>query len=251
MFPCMLVSCPFQLEGSDTEYLDIPSCYVVGGWLTVFTNSSSQVADDFAWIDSWVQADLEEIMNTGGLDNVDPAIAFIRYIAPGTDLTNPGGSDSSHSTNSVEMDDNTSTSAISSAPAWSWILAGFGFVGLTAAIVLMAVYRKRSRLNDTSGSDFDSSPAKDSSRGAFPAVPLEILDDNSEFDEDEIYEDDDGGGGDEQHATTKPVSWRQVPQPNTDKNDEYSRLEINVTDPNQPVVRPVLDEEAETFINNV
>ncbi len=81
---------------------------------------------------------------------------------------------------------------------------------------------------------------------------MDIVDDNSEFDQDEIYKDDEEEEKEsEDYIIARPPSWRQVAEPRRERNSEFSRLQINSTDPNQPVVKPVLDEEAETYISNV
>lgn len=211
---------------------------------------------DLSWVDEQVQAELKHAMIIGAFDNVDPAVAYIQYIPPNMDLTTGTETDSkgdttinntTTSTNSVVTGgEDKDEAALSSAPAWSWILGSFGFIGIVVALFLLYRQRKNHRVN-TDNTDFQSvtsSPKK--SKGSFP-VPIEILDDNSEFDE--IYKDDEEN--EEDAIYVKPPSWRQVPEPNQGHNDEYSRLQINATDPNQPVVKPVLDEEAETYISNV
>ena len=184
-------------------------------------------------------------MLIGALDNVDPAIAYIQYI-PLDMILIKVTDDGNDATANSAVDGGGNPDVLSSAPSWSWVLASFGFIGIVVAFLLL--YRKRKSLNDST--EFGS--VAKTPKGSFP-VPIEILDDNSEFDHDEIYKDDDEEEEKECEdvIVAKPPSWRRVPEPRNQPNDEFSRLQINATDPNQPVVKPVLDEEAETYISNV
>lgn len=224
--------------------MDGPACYVIDGELSIFMGSTFDSTDDLSWVDSMVRDEIELAMNTGELDNVDPVISFVRYIplesnAISMEDINGHPSENEAATEEVPRDD-----ALSSAPTWSWILAGFGFFGLGIVVFVMTIYRRRRVRGE--GSNFDS--AARNSTGAFP-VPVEIVDDNSEFDN-EIYKDDDEED-EKAYVVRQPADWRQVNGLQVEGDSEFLRLEINATDPNQPVVRPVLDEESETFINNV
>jgi len=84
--------------------------------------------------------------------------------------------------------------------------------------------------------------------GAFPGNSAEIVDDNSESDDVEIYEDCLQDNGAVSTSSNESSNWGKVP---ASQSDDYSRLEINATDPNKPVVRPVLDEENETYLTGV
>ena len=278
-FCFLAVSCPFPVGDSTTTDMDSPGCFVIDGGLSVVTTGTQNADDISSWVDAMVQAELEEAMNAGALDDVDAAISFIRYITPGTALTNNssstgGGLLDTTDTSSVQKGGGDDNTALSSAPVWSWILGGFGFVGLAiVAIIGIAAYKRRNR-EETDNFDsptksmasrgrgsplkgrgsplkFRGSPRK--GNGAFPVNPIEIVDDNSELDEAEIYQDhdDDGDNIAREVTMSRPMSWRTVPEPPSDENEEYSRLEINATDPNQPVIRPVLDEESETYISTV
>ena len=271
MFSFLTVLCPFPVG-------EAAGCYVIDGGLSI-SAKTADASDDLSWIGSTVQAELEEAMNGGALDNLEAAISIVRYIPLGFELatsnsnsdpTKGDGADTAV-TDSVQTDKDGGNTALSSAPVWSWILGGFGFVGLAVLVIVgFAAYKRRHR--DDNLNDFDSSTKRLASRGrgsptkrrhrspvkglgSFPVNPMEIVDDNSELDEAEIYQDSDDDDDDndpEQTGKSKPMSWRKVPEPHSDEeNKEFTRLEINATDPNQPVVRPVLDEESETYINGV
>lgn len=271
VFTCLAVPCPF-LAGDTTE------CFVIDGGLSI-SAKTADASDDLSWIGSMVQAELEEAMNGGALDDLEAAISFVRYIPPGTELTNNSNSNNGPTkgdgadtsvTDSVQTGKDSGNTPLSSAPVWSWILGGFGFVGLAVLVILgFAAYKRRHR--DDEFNDFDSPTKSMASRGrgsptksrrlspmkglgSFPVNPMEIVDDNSELDEAEIYQDSDDDDNDPEQRgnNSRPISWRKVPEPHSDEeNKEFTRLEINATDPNQPVVRPVLDEESETYINGV
>ena len=237
------VTCPIKSQSEfDEENKDVPACFVIDGELTIFTSSTFDTTDDLTWVDSMVRDELELAMNTGALDFADPAISFVRYIPPPGDTNLTEDINGQIPDNSAAEEENLVNDEVSS-PTWSWIVAGFGFLGLGVAIFVMTVYRRRRmrREGDNVGS------ASRNSTGAFP-TPIEIVDDNSEYDN-EIYKDDEEDDEND-GAASKPVSWRQVPEIKVEGRDEFLSFHINATDPNQPVVRPVLDEEAETFINN-
>jgi len=228
------------MQRDDAVGGDFPPCYVIGGALSIFTENLTD-ASDLSWIDDMIQVDLEKAINRGALDTVDPAISIIQYIPPGTDFSN---SEAEYvEIEGAPTNNETGNSQISSAPAWSWIIASFSLVGLAASVVLFTVYRKRRSLHDSIGSDIYRSPAKDSRRASL----AEIIDDNSEFDDDEIYEDNEDSPSME---ISKAVTWSKVQESQAGKTEELSRLQINADDPTQPVIQPVLDEEAETFIDN-
>jgi hypothetical protein len=239
----LVEACPFPLTDSVTELLDVPPCFVVGGAMTFFLESEDH--GDLSWIDEQVQAKLREVMIIGALDTVDPAIAHIQYIPPNTDLIILTTDDIGTNTNSAVSDGDQEPRELSSAPAWSWVLGSFGFIGIVMALILL--YRKRKNPNEST--EFDSVVKSPKGvKGAFP-VPMDIVDDNSEFDHDEIYKDDDEEEKEsEDFIIARPPSWRQVSEHREQSSDF---LQINSTDPNQPVVKPVLDEEAETYISNV
>ncbi|CAB9525854.1 laminin G sub domain 2 [Seminavis robusta] len=237
------VSCPFPLHiAISEEDLGVPACYVIDGELSIFMGGNIESAGDLSWVDNMVQQELEFAMNTGELDDVDPAISFVRYIPSETGLNDTDTGSGTSPGDVVFIEEEPVDVTLSSTPSWSWIIAGFGFVGIALVLVFITVYQRRQNIE---GNDFEST--RNSHRGAFPVV--EIVDENSEFDNDEIYKDDEE---DENSIleTHQPASWRQVTN-RSQTSEEYSHLEINSTDPNQPVVKPVLDEEAETFINNV
>ena len=266
------VPCPFPV-GSDTR------CFVADGGLSIYAKAGN-TSDDLAWVDSMVQEILQEAMDGGELDDLQASIDYVRYIPPGTSLIGENGTannsakhDGSGATapGSVQTGDNNGKTALSSAPVWTWILGGFGFIGLAVlTIVGFAAYKRRHREENLNSFDSPSksmasrrkgSPLKSPRKGlgSFPVNPVEIVDDNSEMDDAEIFQDSDSDSDDvdsndpEQTSKSKrPFSWRKVPEPQPDEESkELTRLEINATDPNQPVVRPVLDEESETYINGV
>jgi hypothetical protein len=233
----LIASCPYPLQvGRAEEDMGVPACYVIDGKLSIFMGNTFDSTDDLSWVDNMVRDEIESAMNTGELDYVDPAVSFVRYIPLKSDAQPPNEA----ATEEVPVDD-----ALSSSPAWSWILAGFGFLGLGIVVFVVAIYRRR-RMRAGEGNDVDASMRN--STGAFP-VPVEIVDDNSEFDN-EMYRDDDEEDNNG-NVAKQPGSWRQVSGLQVDGQDDFLHLQINATDPNQPVVRPVLDEESETFINNV
>ena len=216
--------------------------------MSFFTDVSRE-SEDLSWLNIMVHEELKQSMIIGALDNVDPAIAYIQYVPLNLDLIESTDQDGLQNTgnNAAIGEEDPGDTELSSGPAW-WIVAGFGFIGL--AVVFLVLYRKRRNyVNDIS--EFGSTQ-RSPKKGSFP-VQIEILDDNSEFDHDEIYKDDDEEEKEEEDViVAKPPSWRQVrEEPLSAERSEFLRLDINATDPNQPVVKPVLDEEAETYISTV
>lgn len=208
--------------------------------MSFFTDNPD--AKDLSWVDTQVQEELMQAMIVGVFDNVDPAIAYIQYIPPNLELTTASDLGEDPNANNAAFEDKEpDNTELASPHTFAWILGSFGIMGVIVAFYV--IYKKRRKnLNDSV--DFSSvrgSPKK----GSFPV--LEIIDDNSEFDHDEIYKDDEEH--DSHVIVAKPPSWRQVREPRNE--EEFLRLQINATDPNQPVVKPVLDEEAETYISNV
>jgi len=273
----LTVSCPFPpLESPG--HVDTPGCFVIDGALSIFT-IANQNADDLSWVVSIVQTELSDAMNAGALDNVVPTIPFVRYIPSGTDLFSTGNK---HSTSDLHPSTETSSSqkgegvdgvsvSLSSPLVWSWILGGFGFVSLAIAAILgVAMYKRRRTRDEASYWDsptnnsfasqgrggsprrsYCGSPLKRQRTpcmGAFPGNSAEIVDDNSESDDVEIYEDCLQDNGAVSTSSNESSNWGKVP---ASQSDDYSRLEINATDPNKPVVRPVLDEENETYLTGV
>ena len=84
---------------------------------------------------------------------------------------------------------------------------------------------------DDEGRDFDSTVAKSTKQqGAFPVVPMiEIVDDNSEFDHDEIYKDDDEEEKESEDIINELISHKaDSPMPKFSrsfiKSDEYDDI---------------------------
>jgi len=210
----------------------------------------SQDDSDLSWAEPVALAELEQAMNAGALDKVDPAISSIRFIPPNTPLNNTDDNPNRLGSNS----ESTKPKVVTAAPTWSWTVAGVGFIGIAAALIAMLVYRRRHSLDEDNNHDFDSAAPR-KSRGAFP-VPLEIVDENSECDQSEVYrdvEDDEDSvmspantrNASRDCSSSSQISWQQIRGTHEEPLDDYTRLDINATDPNKPVVRPILDEASE------
>lgn len=247
-----LVACPFPVvQNSGVD--GMPTCFVVQGAFSIFGEKGQKHIDDLAWAELAALEKLEQDMDSGSLDNVDPAVSAIRFI-PRNALLNVTRAEGPTRNRVGANNGEKNSRNVSPAPSWSWVVAGAGFFGVLAALLFIFMHRHRRRVLNADMDNETATPRKSRS-GAFPGAPLEILDDNSECGENEIYQDMEETSQTEkspQHPVNATIaSWRQVPETQQSLNAVEDYRFINPTDPNQLVVQPVLDDESGTFMSAV
>lgn len=237
----------------------------------MFGDNAEGSGDGLMWIDEGIHEELQESMNSGDLEETvqpdHPGIVAIRYIPPGTDLptdaSNPDGVDS--------------TPLGGRSQALSWVLIGLGVIILlgvffytirnrrqakqeqerTAAVVgaFPVVVSKQGVSQVQAAQNRDEAMSKrvyDMSSPQYISAPPDLLgrhhseSDDSEGDEEiplHVFQDDDTAPS---RALPQGVStsWRDQILRNSHEESGPFGGGISL-DPNQPFVRPILDEEAD------
>jgi hypothetical protein len=260
------VACPFPTATGP--------CFVVGGGLTVFGDDASE--GGLLWVDEVIFAELQLRMNTGELEAAlqpeHPEITAIRYIPLGTELPNAPSPNPNETTDETIFSTNNA--------ALSWVLVGVGSFLLIAVFAYMFISRRREieeeernasiqvgafpvRVSQTNVARAHSSQRgsfnkaantfNKNQRGKYSYAHSSKLESNrnlSESDsEDEgvalhVFHDDDNSPRRIPEGIS--TSWRdqilRIPTEVSHSQPVGSGTSISL-DPNQPLVRPILDDE--------
>lgn len=247
-------------------------CFVVEGGLAVYGDNTA--VGGLLWVDEVIHEELQLIMNTAELEAAlqpeHPEITAIRYIPAGTELpTTP-------SPNPDATTDETSIGTTNS--SLSWVLIGVGFFLVLAVVFVYTCLSRRRKMEEEERnasiqagafpvlvSQTNVARAQRAQRGSpnkaakpFHEIPRDYsYPPSSNRDSSESDDSDDEGVRLHVFHDDDNYSPRRIPKGiSTSWRDQILRIPTEVTqslplgsgtsislDPNQPFVRPILDDE--------